>query len=143
MSYTIIENFLPTSLQNRLEEQFQYNTKWNYVSQTSGNENDVIDNVDKNVLECPQLTHVSHFDGRDHQGVHMANNPESFELVTRVLDFLELISSCTFGGAHMDELYVTTIGGDQREEYGPVAGALFRVKLNIRGVPEYLSKINM
>ena len=55
----------------------------------------------------------------------------------------ELISSCTFGGAHMDELYVTTIGGDQREEYGPVAGALFRVKLNIRGVPEYLSKINM
>ena len=43
----------------------------------------------------------------------------------------------------MDELYVTTIGGDQREEYGPVAGALFRVKLNIRGVPEYLSKINM
>lgn len=119
MSYTIIENFLPTSLQNRLEEQFQYNTKWNYVSQTSGNENDVIDNVDKNVLECPQLTHVSHFDGRDHQGVHMANNPESFELVTRVLDFLELISSCTITEIHRIKINMNLQNSMYKGKYHP------------------------
>ena len=100
MSYTLIENFVPISLQNRLEEKFQYDTKWNYVTYTSGNEDNVIDQVDKNVLECPQLTHVSHFNGHDHQGFNMANNVESFELVTNVLYCLELISGCTVTEIH-------------------------------------------
>ena len=53
------------------------------------------------------------------------------------------ISSVTFGGDDMDEMYVTTIGGDNKAEEGPGAGALFRLKLGIRGVPDYYSRIGI
>ena len=51
------------------------------------------------------------------------------------------VSSVTFGGQDMEEMYVTTIGGDNKAEEGPGAGALFRLKLGIRGVPDYRSHI--
>ena len=53
------------------------------------------------------------------------------------------VSSVTFGGDDMDEMYVTTIGGDNKAEEGPGAGALFRLKLGIRGVPDYYSRIGI
>ena len=53
------------------------------------------------------------------------------------------VSSVTFGGANMDEMYVTTIGGDNKAEEGAGAGALFRLKLGIRGVPDYNSRISV
>ena len=34
----------------------------------------------------------------------------------------KMVSSCAFGGRDMDELYVTTIGGNDRAEQGPGAG---------------------
>ena len=43
----------------------------------------------------------------------------------------------------MDEMYVTTIGGDNKIEEGPGAGALFRLRLGIRGVPDYYSRIKV
>jgi D-xylonolactonase len=51
------------------------------------------------------------------------------------------VSSVTFGGANYQDIYVTTAGGDKKEEEGAGAGALFRLRLGIQGKPEFLSKI--
>ena len=49
-----------------------------------------------------------------------------------------------FGGPDLDELYVTSAGGDNREKNGPDAGALFRVTgIGVTGKPEYLSRIGL
>ena len=53
------------------------------------------------------------------------------------------VSSVTFGGPDMDEIYVTTIGGDNKADEGPGAGALFRLKLGIKGVPDFYSRIGV
>ena len=52
------------------------------------------------------------------------------------------LASCpTFGGDHFEELYVTTAGGDDRAKYGPLAGALFRLRPGVNGVPEFRSRV--
>ena len=51
------------------------------------------------------------------------------------------VSCVTFGGEDYTDMYVTTAGGNTKEEDGPGAGALFRVNLGIQGVPEFRSKI--
>ncbi|MCC6444662.1 MAG: SMP-30/gluconolactonase/LRE family protein [Armatimonadetes bacterium] len=51
------------------------------------------------------------------------------------------VSSLTFGGEDDTDIYVTTAGGDNKEECGPGAGALFRVNAGIRGVKEFYSKV--
>jgi len=49
----------------------------------------------------------------------------------------------TFGGEDYKDIYVTTAGGDRKEENGPGAGALFRIDLGIKGVPEFLSRVGL
>jgi sugar lactone lactonase YvrE len=51
------------------------------------------------------------------------------------------VSSVIFGGPEYTDIYVTTAGGDQKETDGEHAGALFRVNVGIRGVPEFPSRI--
>jgi D-xylonolactonase len=51
------------------------------------------------------------------------------------------VSSVTFGGPDYTDMYVTTAGGDNKSENGPGAGALFRLRLGIQGLPEYPSRI--
>ncbi|GAF79293.1 unnamed protein product [marine sediment metagenome] len=51
------------------------------------------------------------------------------------------ISSVTFGGKDYTDIYVTTAGGNNRSEEGVSAGALFRINLGIKGVPEFFSRI--
>lgn len=51
------------------------------------------------------------------------------------------VSSVVFGGAQYQDVYVTTAGGTKKEVNGPGAGALFRVSMGIRGVPEFYSRI--
>jgi sugar lactone lactonase YvrE len=51
------------------------------------------------------------------------------------------VSSATFGGPDLTDLYVTTAGGHQKDADGPGAGALFRVRPGVRGVPEFRSRI--
>ncbi|HIK11120.1 MAG TPA: SMP-30/gluconolactonase/LRE family protein [Oscillatoriaceae cyanobacterium M33_DOE_052] len=53
------------------------------------------------------------------------------------------VSSLTFGGPDWTDIYVTTAGGDNRAENGPGAGAVFRLNLGIKGVPEFFSKIGL
>jgi D-xylonolactonase len=51
------------------------------------------------------------------------------------------VSSAVFGGPDLADLYVTTAGGDNKAEEGHGAGALFRVRPGVRGVPEFVSRI--
>ncbi len=53
------------------------------------------------------------------------------------------VSSVTFGGDDYTDIYVTTAGGHIKEQDGPLAGALFRINLGIKGVPEFLSRIRV
>ena len=54
-----------------------------------------------------------------------------------------IVSSVAFGGEELTDIYCTTIGGDNRAEHGAGAGALFRLKLGIRGVPDYYSRVGL
>jgi D-xylono/L-arabinono-1,4-lactonase len=51
------------------------------------------------------------------------------------------VSSVIFGGPEYMDMYVTTAGGNNKEENGPGAGALFRLRLGLQGLPEFPSKI--
>ena len=53
------------------------------------------------------------------------------------------VSSITFGGEDLKDIYVTTAGGNNKTENGPGAGALFRLRLGIRGVPEFYSRVQV
>jgi D-xylonolactonase len=53
------------------------------------------------------------------------------------------VSSLTFGGEDCKDTYVTTAGGDNREEEGSGAGALFSLNLAIQGVPEFFSRVRL
>lgn len=54
----------------------------------------------------------------------------------------ERVTSVTFGDPDFDALYVTTAGGDNRDEEGPGAGALFRLETDVPGRPEYRSRVS-
>lgn len=59
------------------------------------------------------------------------------------IDFpTDMVSSAIFGGDNMDELYVTTISSNDREAHGPGAGALYRLRPGVKGVPEFFSRVN-
>jgi D-xylonolactonase len=63
--------------------------------------------------------------------------------VARVTFPAKKVSSVTFGGADNTDLYVTTAGGDDRAQEGSGAGALFRLKPGVRGLPEFPSRIRL
>ena len=50
-------------------------------------------------------------------------------------------SSLTFGGEDYSDIYITTAGGNTKEADGPLAGALFRIKAQTPGIPEFFSRI--
>ncbi len=52
------------------------------------------------------------------------------------------ITSLTFGGENLQDLYITTAGGHTKNQDGPTAGALFRLKSHTHGRPEYFSRIS-
>jgi D-xylonolactonase len=51
------------------------------------------------------------------------------------------VASLAFGGGGYADLYVTTAGGNQRDRYGPGAGALFRFSGQVRGCGPTLSRV--
>lgn len=53
------------------------------------------------------------------------------------------VSSLTFGGKEYKDIYVTTAGGNNREEEGSGAGALFHLNRDIQGLPEFFSRIRL
>jgi sugar lactone lactonase YvrE len=69
--------------------------------------------------------------------------PDGFE--ERRIEFpARKVSSVTFGGDDLSDLYITTALTDStKAEEGAGAGALFRLRLGIRGVPEFFSRVNI
>lgn len=59
----------------------------------------------------------------------------------RILFPAKKVSSVIFGGPDYMDMYVTTAGGQDKAENGPGAGALFRLRLGIQGLPEFPSRI--
>ena len=53
------------------------------------------------------------------------------------------VSSITFGGQDYSQMYLTTAGGNVKDEDGPEAGALYRVDAGVKGVAEFRSKIGL
>jgi D-xylonolactonase len=53
------------------------------------------------------------------------------------------VSSIAFGGLDYADAYVTTAGGQNRRREGPGAGALYRLQLGVKGVPEFRSRIGL
>jgi sugar lactone lactonase YvrE len=68
--------------------------------------------------------------------------PEGVE-ERRIVFPAKKVSSLIFGGDDYADMYVTTAGGDHKDTDGPGAGALFRLKLGIRGVAEFPSRIGL
>ena len=64
-------------------------------------------------------------------------------MVNKITFTTKKVSCPTFGGPDYGDLYVTTAGGDDIEENGSLAGALFKLDVDVRGKPEYLSKITI
>lgn len=64
-------------------------------------------------------------------------NSETGEIVFEVVLPVPNITSCAFGGANMDELYITTasylMDREELEKY-PLSGSLFHVKVPFKGV---------
>lgn len=58
------------------------------------------------------------------------------------IDFpVRKVSSVVFGGPDCSDIYVTTAGGNRKAEDGEHAGALYRVRAGVRGVPEFRSAV--
>jgi len=69
-------------------------------------------------------------------------NPQGVE-VQRIIFPAREVSSVTFGGEDYTDMYITTAGAGDKKQNGPDAGALFRVKSKVKGVPEFLSQIQI
>jgi D-xylono/L-arabinono-1,4-lactonase len=52
------------------------------------------------------------------------------------------ISSVTFGGDNLTDIYVTSAGGQDRKENGAAAGALFHFNIGLPGRLEFRSRVN-
>jgi sugar lactone lactonase YvrE len=56
----------------------------------------------------------------------------------RVYFTAKLVSGLTFGGSDLRDLYVVTSGAENRKANGPGAGALYRLRPGVKGVPARL-----
>lgn len=63
--------------------------------------------------------------------------------VSRIQIPARKVTSLAFGGMDYSDLYVTTAGGHNREQEGAGAGALFRLRTGVRGVPEFRSRVGL
>lgn len=75
-------------------------------------------------------------------GVLVRYAPDGKELL-RVAFPARKVSSAVFGGPDYADLYVTTAGGHDKASNGPGAGALFRLRPGVHGVPEFRSRISI
>lgn len=71
-------------------------------------------------------------------------NPVTGEKLASIPLPVQNVTSCAFGGDSLDELYITTarVGNDDNQlSKQPLAGALFRAKVDVRGLPVQRAKI--
>lgn len=69
------------------------------------------------------------------------------ELIEKIEFPVAKVSSVTFGGPNLDELYITTAGGTarkgERASESTPDGTLYRVRVGVRGTEEYRSRIRI
>ena len=104
-----------------------------------GNAKDIIDFSeepgfpDGMTIDREGMLWIAHFGG----GRVSRWNPDNGEKIDEILIPAPNVTSCTFGGRYLDELYITTarsgLDVEQLEQY-PLSGGLFKVKLNIKGL---------
>lgn len=70
-------------------------------------------------------------------------SPDGVEIGEVPVPFAKKTSCITFGGPAQDTAYVTTAGGDDRDENGDLAGSVLRFDPGVRGRPEYRSRIRL
>lgn len=75
-------------------------------------------------------------------GVLVRYAPDGHELL-RIPFPARKVSSVVFGGPDYADLYVTTAGGRDKASNGAGAGALFRLRPGVRGVPEFRSRLTL
>jgi D-xylono/L-arabinono-1,4-lactonase len=81
---------------------------------------------------------VAKWDG----GCLVRYSPEGQE-VGRITFPAKKVSCPSFAGDDYADLYVTTAGGQDKAENGPGAGCLYRLRPGVKGVPEFLSRVNL
>lgn len=65
-------------------------------------------------------------------------NPHTGEKLAKIEVPAANVTSCAFGGEQLDELYITTarVGNDEQAlQEQPLAGGVFKVKLDVKGLP--------
>ncbi len=67
-------------------------------------------------------------------------DPRTGDLLEKVAIPAKNVTACTFGGRNMDELYITTAALDTDLTEYPNAGGLFKIKMDLKGVPSYRYK---
>jgi len=64
-------------------------------------------------------------------------NPKTGKMLTKIQVPAHNVTSCAFGGDHLDELYITTAAVDmtkEEREAKPKSGSLFKVIPGVKGV---------
>jgi sugar lactone lactonase YvrE len=63
--------------------------------------------------------------------------------IAKVIFEVKKVSCLTFGGDDYEDIFVTSAGGDDLRINGSLAGATFKLNLQVKGKPEFRSKIEM
>lgn len=85
-------------------------------------------------IDSEGMIWVAHWGG----GCVSRLNPHNGEQIGQIEVPAKNVTSCAFGGEHLDELYITTArNGMSPEELErwPLTGGLFKIKLDVKGVP--------
>lgn len=90
-------------------------------------------------IDAEGMLWVAHWDGWKVSRFNPANGERIAEIAMPVAK----VTSCVFGGAELDELYITTassgLNAEERAQQ-PQAGHLFRIKPGVKGAPTYAFK---
>ncbi|PZC42188.1 MAG: D-xylonolactonase [Chloroflexi bacterium] len=63
--------------------------------------------------------------------------------IAKVIFEVRKVSCLTFGGDDYEDIFVTSAGGDDLPINGSLAGATFKLNLQVKWKPEFRSKIKM
>jgi sugar lactone lactonase YvrE len=68
-------------------------------------------------------------------------DPQTGKLLDRIdVPGANLVTCCAFGGPNLDDLFITSASvglNDEQKKIQTLAGSIFRIKLNVKGVPAY------
>jgi sugar lactone lactonase YvrE len=81
-------------------------------------------------IDAEGMLWVARWGGKRVSRIHPAHG----EVIAEVSLPVNCVTSCAFGGEHLDELYITTAQDNDSADQ-PLAGGLFMVKTGVRGTP--------